>query len=103
MNSGRLYSVLFEPHVTEKVTNVGESSNQYGFKVSLDATKREIKTAVETLFGVTVEDVTTVKVKGKAKRRRTRSGRTTIRSKDWKKAYVRLNSGDSIDFSQEIR
>ena len=103
MNSARLYSVLFEPHVSEKVTNIGESSNQFGFKVAIDATKPEIKTAVETLFGVTVQNVSTLNVKGKARRRRTRSGQTTSQAKNWKKAYVRVKDGDDIDFTQEIR
>lgn len=103
MNSDRLHRILFEPHVTEKVTNIGESSNQFGFKVAVDATKPEIKKAVETLFGVTVRHVSTLNVKGKVKRRRTRSGRITSRAKNWKKAYVRLKDGDDIDFTQEIR
>lgn len=91
----RLYTVLTEPHITEKATNIGELSNHYAFKVVRDATKREIKTAVETLFGVTVVNVTTLNVKGKSKRnfRGIRS-----RSKNWKKAYVRLAEGDDLDY-----
>ena len=54
MNKERLYTVLVEPHITEKATNLGASSNQYAFKVVPDATKREIKAAVEELFSVTV-------------------------------------------------
>ena len=68
MNKERLYTVLVEPHITEKATNLGASSNQYAFKVAPDATKREIKAAVEELFSVTVTNVTTLNVKGKVKR-----------------------------------
>lgn len=91
----RIYAVLVEPHITEKVTNLGESSNQYAFKVAPDATKREIRTAVQTLFGVKVANVTTLIVKGK-RRRTTRGSMTKL--KDWKKAYVRLAEGENLDY-----
>ena len=101
MNPARLYSVLREPHVTEKMTNIGDQSNQYGFKVATDATKAEIRTAVETIFDVKVLRVTTVNVKGKVK---VRLGRQTVsRGRAWKKAYVRLADGDEIDTSVEIK
>ena len=64
----RIYNVLLEPHVSEKSTRIGEASNQYAFKVAKDATKQEIKEAVEGIFGVTVETVTTLNVRGKVKR-----------------------------------
>lgn len=92
----RLYTVLTSPHITEKATNLGETSNQYAFKVARDATKREIKTAVETLFGVTVVNVTTLNVKGTSKR----NFRGVLsRSKSWKKAYVRLAEGEDLDYT----
>lgn len=92
----RLYAVLLAPHITEKVTNLGDWSNQYAFKVVRDATKGEVKTAVETLFGVHVEHVTTANVKGKVKRA-PRGG--VSRGKNWKKAYVRLAEGESLDYT----
>lgn len=92
----RLYSVLLEPHITEKAATLGESSNQYAFKVARNATKQEIKRAVETLFDVTVLSVTTLNVKGKVKRN---FRGVTSRMKSWKKAYVRLAADDSIDYT----
>ena len=94
MNQERLYTVLLEPHFSEKVAIMGDRSNQYGFKVAKDATKDEIKQAVEQLFKVTVENVSTMNVKGKVKR----TVRGLSRSKSWKKAYVRVAEGQEIDF-----
>ena len=96
MNPDRLYGVLREPHISEKVSVIGERSNQYACKVAPDATKREIKQAVETIFEVTVENVRTVNVKGKIKR----TFRGLSRSKNWKKAYVRVTEGQEIDFTE---
>ena len=96
MNPERLYTVIIEPHITEKATNLGDLSNHYAFKVARDATKREIKTAVETLFNVTVEHVTTLNVKGKVKRN---FRGVTSRFKSWKKAYVRLADDDILDYT----
>ena len=62
MSPDRLYNVLREPHISEKVSVMGERSNQYAFKVASDATKFEIKRAVETIFEVSVENVTTLNV-----------------------------------------
>ena len=101
MNSDRLYNVLREPHVTEKVTFVGDQSNQYAFKVDVSATKREIRQAVEQIYDVSVENVTTLRMKGKRTRQLTRV-LTPGKRKDWKKAYVRLKPGDRIDFTLEI-
>lgn len=95
MNPERLYNVIREPHISEKTSTMGDDSNQYAFKVATDATKAEIKTAVETLFKVTVEGVSTVNVKGKVKRTATGSSRR----KNWKKAYVRIADGQDIDFT----
>ena len=86
--------VLLEPHVSEKSTNVAEQANQVVFKVVPDATKEEIKQAVEKMFEVSVEGVQVVNVKGKNKRNRFGKGKR----KDWKKAYVSLKAGDDINF-----
>jgi large subunit ribosomal protein L23 len=88
----RLYEVLRSPVVTEKATMASEH-NQVVFRVPLDATKFEIKAAVEDLFKVKVEAVNTLRVKGKTKRFRGRPGRRS----DFKKAMVRLAEGQSID------
>lgn len=89
----RIYTVLLEPHVSEKSTRIGELSNQYAFKVAKDATKQEIKEAVEGIFGVSVETVTTLNVRGKVKR----TQRGITKKKSWKKAYVRLAAGQNLD------
>jgi large subunit ribosomal protein L23 len=96
MNIERLYSVILGPHVSEKTTILGELNNQYTFKVARDASKPEIKEAVEKIFNVVVEDLQVLNVKGKTKR--TGKGRLRRRS-DWKKAYVRLEAGHDIDFA----
>jgi large subunit ribosomal protein L23 len=94
MNNERIMKVLLGPHVTEKAAIVGESSNQYVFQVASDATKPEVKKAVETLFEVEVDAVRVANMKGKTKRTGHRMGSR----KDWKKAYVRVKAGQSIDF-----
>jgi large subunit ribosomal protein L23 len=96
MTTERDYAVLLAPHVSEKVSNLGERVNQYAFKVARNASKGEIKKAVENIFNVTVEGVTTVNVRGKQKR--TVSGVT--RKNHWKKAYVRLKAGQNLDIAQ---
>jgi large subunit ribosomal protein L23 len=95
VNQERVFQVLLGPHVSEKAALAAEDSNQYVFKVALDATKSEIKTSVEQLFKVQVDQVRTLRVKGKSKRNR--FGLTTKTS--WKKAYVRLAQGQEIDFA----
>jgi len=94
MNKDRLYKVLLAPRVTEKSTRVGETSNQYVFRVVKDANKDEVRDAVEMLFEVSVESVRIVNVKGKTKSFRMRPGKRS----DWKKAYVRVQEGQVIDF-----
>ena len=96
MNSERLYSIILAPHVSEKSALIGELNNQYTFKVANDATKPEIKAAVEELFSVTVVDVQVLNVKGKTKRNA--SGKTRRRP-NWKKVYVRLEEGQEIEFA----
>ena len=94
MSTERLYKVLLAPRITEKSTRVSESSNQYVFKVTSDSNKAEIKAAVEKLFEVNVESVRVVNVKGKSKAFKLRTGKRN----DWKKAYVRVQEGQVIDF-----
>ncbi len=94
MNKNRLYQVLLNPRVTEKSSRVGESSNQYVFQVASDANKAEVRAAVESLFEVNVESVRIVNVKGKTKSFKTRPGKRS----DWKKAYVRVQEGQTLDF-----
>lgn len=93
--SERLYTVLLGPHISEKAAIAAESANQYVFKVSVDATKLEIKNAVEKLFDVRVDNVQVVKNKGKVKRNRYGFSKRA----DSKKAYVRLGQGQEIDFT----
>ncbi|ACQ91731.1 MAG: 50S ribosomal protein L23 [Tolumonas sp.] len=90
----RLLKVLKAPHISEKSTMVAEKLNTIVFKVATDATKAEIKAAVEKLFEVKVEAVRTLNVVGKTKRTGSRMGRRS----DWKKAYVTLVEGQDIDF-----
>lgn len=93
MSSGKILSVLRMPHVSEKAARLQELSNQYVFEVSQEATKADVKAAVESLFEVKVEDVNLLTVKGKRKTFRFRAGRRG----DWRKAYVKLAAGQSID------
>ena len=95
MNQERVFQVLTGPHVSEKAAVLADTNNQYVFKVAVDATKAEIKKAVEQLFKVSVENVRTLRVKGKVKRNR--YGLST--KSTWKKAYVRLQQGQDIDFA----
>jgi large subunit ribosomal protein L23 len=97
MNEIRVMKILLGPHITEKAAIVGESSNQYVFRVAKDATKPEVKQAVEKLFDVEVDAVRVTNVKGKTKRNGARMGRRV----DWKKAYVRVKAGQTIDFAGE--
>tara|TARA_B100001123_G_C15168139_1_gene970237 strand:- start:317 stop:607 length:291 start_codon:yes stop_codon:yes gene_type:complete len=92
-----LYSILKSPYLTEKVSSLLGQNNQYAFKVDKNATKLQIKKAVEANFSVDVENVNVVKVKGKNKRSRYRIKKRP----DWKKAYVRLAEGQSIELGTE--
>jgi len=93
MNQERLLKVLIAPHVSEKSSVVAEQNNQYVFKVARDASKPEIKKAVEMLFNVQVGSVQVSNTKGKSKR----FGAIQGRRSDWKKAYVTLKADQSID------
>ena len=90
----RLMQVLLAPTVSEKSTYVSEKYNQVVFRVTPDATKPEIKAAVELLFKVKVKGVQVSNVKGKEKR----FGRFMGRRRNWKKAYVSLMPGQEINF-----
>jgi len=94
MNEERLLKVLLAPHVSEKATMATETSNTVVFKVLKDASKAEIKAAVEKLFEVEVNSVRTLVCKGKTKRH----GQSFGKRSDWKKAYVMLKEGQDIDF-----
>ena len=96
-DEGRLAQVLVEPIVSEKATRVGEKHNQVLFKVLRNATKPEIKAAVELMFKVEVESVQTVNQRGKEKR----FGRSIGRRDHIKKAYVSLKKGQELNFSGE--
>jgi large subunit ribosomal protein L23 len=96
-DANRLAQVLVAPIVSEKATRIGEKHNQVLFKVLRNATKPEIKAAVELMLKVEVADVTTVNQKGKAKR----FGRTIGRRDHVKKAYVSLKPGQELNFSGE--
>ena len=96
-DEGRLAQVLVAPIVSEKATMIAEKRNQVLFKVLRDATKPEIKAAVELMFKVEVESVQTVTQKGKVKR----FGRSIGRRDHVKKAYVSLKAGQELNFSGE--
>jgi large subunit ribosomal protein L23 len=95
MNTEKLMSIIVGPHVSEKSARISEDQNHIVFKVRRDATKPEIKAAVELMFEVKVADVNVVNVGGKQKRFGQRLGRRS----DFKKAYVRLAPGQSIDLA----
>jgi large subunit ribosomal protein L23 len=93
MNEAKLYSIIRAPLVSEKTARLQEVSNKYVFEVATDATKADIKSAIEKLFAVKVEAVNVVNVKGKNKAFKFRMGRRA----DSRKAYVTLAEGQSID------
>ncbi len=90
MNEKRLYTIILGPHTTEKAVGVSE---QVAFRVAKDATKTELKEAVQKLFSVKVVSVRIVNVMGKTRQFRQRQGERS----DWKKAYVRLDKGQAIN------
>jgi len=91
----RLMKVLLAPQISEKATYVADKNEQVIFRVAPDATKPEIKAAVEMMFNVSVDSVQVACVKGKVKR----TGRFVGRRNNWKKAYVCLASGQEINFA----
>jgi large subunit ribosomal protein L23 len=99
MNQERLYSVLIGPVVSEKSTMIADKHNQVAFRVIQDATKAEVKAAVEMLFKVKVTSVQILNQKGKEKR----FGRFNGRRSNVRKAYVTLPKGQEINFAQEVK
>lgn len=95
MNQERVFKVLLGPHVSEKATLLADKKSQFVFKVAIDATKLEIKKAVESLFNVNVAAVNTVNVLGKSKR----TARGLGKRNDWKKAIISLQPGQDLDFA----
>ena len=93
MSTEKLYDVILSPAITEKST-IASEYNQVVFNVARDASKPEIKRAVEQLFEVEVDSVRTLNVKGKTKRHGVQMGRRV----NWKKAYVSLKEGQDLDF-----
>ena len=96
-NTERLMKVLLAPVISEKGTFVGEKHNQYLFRVMSDATKPEIKAAVELMFKVEVKGVSVVNTKGKAKR----FGKSFGRRDNIRKAYVTLKPGQELNLGGE--
>jgi len=94
-----LAGVVIAPHVSEKSSRIAAEGNQYVFRVRRDATKPDIRAAVEFLFEVKVDKVRVVNQAGKEKR----FGRTPGRRQDWKKAYVRLAEGQHIEMGGSER
>lgn len=94
MSLTNVYTTLLSPIISEKSNRIGEQSNQYVFEVAVSSNKKEVKAAVEKLFEVTVEDVQILNVKGKTKAFKGKQGRRS----NWKKAYVRIQQGQLIDF-----
>ncbi|MFN3594776.1 MAG: 50S ribosomal protein L23 [Thiobacillaceae bacterium] len=94
MNEERLYQVILAPVISEKATHIADRHNQVVFRVAPDATKPEVKAAVELLFKVQVDEVMIANVKGKVKR----FGRFFGRRANWKKAYVCLKPGQELNF-----
>ena len=99
MNREQLMSVLIAPHVTEKTSLAMQNHNQYTFRVRRDATKTDIRKAIELMFDVKVAGVQVVNEPGKTRR----FGRATGRTQDWKKAYVSLSPGQTIDYEARAR
>ena len=94
MNAERMHQILLRPVISEKSTNTAEANRQVVFEVLENATKAEVREAVEKLFNVSVIAVQVLNVRGKIKR----FGKTPGKRNNWKKAYVRLAVGDDIDF-----
>ena len=93
-----VYGILREPRMTEKSATLGSTSNTVVFEVHVKANKKEIQNAVEKIFDVKVESVRTINSLGKMRRVRTQAGR----QKAWKKAYVTLKEGSTIDIIEGL-
>ena len=99
MKKEQLMNVLIAPHVTEKTATAMQNNNQYTFRVKKNATKTDIKAAVELMFEVKVKGVQVVNEPGKSRR----FGKLQGRTQDWKKAYVSLVQGQSIDYEARAK
>lgn len=98
LHEHRLYQVLLGAHISEKATVIADKHGQFTFRVARDATRNEVREAVEKLYGVTVKKVSVSNVKGKVKR----TVRGFSRRPSWKKAYVTLTEGQDIDFAKAV-
>ena len=96
MNLERMYKIILGPHTTEKSYRIADKNRQIVFKVAKDATKVEVKKAIEKIFGVVVNSVQVVNVKGKVKGFRRVTGKTS----SWKKAIVSLQEGHDINLAE---
>ena len=94
--------IMIKPIVTEKATKLSEQLNRYTFRVSLNANKYQIKSLVEQLYGVKVVNVNTLVVRGKNKSRWTKSGLLRGKTSAYKKAYITVGEGETIDFYSNI-
>ena len=94
--------ISIKPIITERATKLSEKRNCYTFRVSPDANKYQIKTLVEQLYGVKVESVNTAIVRGKNKSRWTKRGLLRGKTAAWKKAYVTVADGQTIEFFSNI-
>jgi large subunit ribosomal protein L23 len=94
--------IMIKPIVTEKATKLTEQLNRYTFRVSLNANKYQIKSLVEQLYGVKVVNVNTLVVRGKNKSRWTKSGLLRVKTTAWKKAFITVGEGETIDFYSNI-
>ena len=94
--------ITIKPIVTEKATKLTDKLNRYTFRVSPDANKFQIKDMVEKIYGVKVENVNTQVVRGKNKARYTKSGLLRGKTNEWKKAYITVAEGQTIDFYSNI-
>jgi large subunit ribosomal protein L23 len=94
--------IIKKPVITEKMTEIGESQNRYGFIVDKRANKLQIKQAVKAIYGVEVAEVNTMNYSGKTKSRYTKAGFITGKTNSYKKAIVTLAEGETIDFYSNI-
>ncbi len=95
-------NIIIKPVITEKMTEMGENLNRYGFIVHKKANKLQIKKAVEELYGVEVASVNTMSYRGKSKSRYTKTGIITGKTAAYKKAIITLAEGETIDFYSNI-
>jgi len=94
--------IIVKPIVTEKMTQLGDKLNRYGFRVQKDANKIEIKQAIEAMYDVTVDEVNTMVVAAKKKSRFTKGGVVKGSTSAYKKAIITVKEGDKIDFYSNI-